>query len=377
MLKGLSKQIAIYIISFSLILNSLGCTTLGKAFNKKKVHNPDLTQESCSQLHEIALKGEAVLRLSYLNVLFNKGCFQETISLGNQVRKTNRDKYYNLKNELAEAIVYEGYLKDYTLEAYERVYLGLLIVLSYSRLKQNHNALVELRRTNDEMNAQIYTYGEDEINLLLMGILWEKFGVREDAQPFYRKIVENQSYSELARNFASTRMNGEKHKIETMRVYGMGVYPSIDYSLFSKNDESYRPVTSVKNCVSDHMTILNTRSWIEQVNARDQNVRDPLLKYKRAARLPATILYTSLVFAITGGLTYFAAQAGSGELTTLLGAISIFLTYSTLKDGLAPDMRYWENLPQAFIFTNQRYDWKSDPCLIQYPENETHFRQLL
>lgn len=361
-----SNRFFVYILALSVALNSIGCTSLRKTILPYHPAYLSGGMRSCNELTEIANKAGTTDRLAFVYVMHDRGCFKNAIELAKEIRKTNRDKYYNIKDELAETVFYEGYVKDYVLEAYERIYLSILTSLSYKKMGNLEDAKVELRRANEEMNAQIYTYAEDEITLLLMGALWDQFGSPSDAEPFYRRIIENKDYVEPVREYAQQRLDQPKNFKLFQQVVSMGNFPIIDYSLIGRNNEIYEPTKSIKTCVSDRTLILDTRNWIQQINSRDRADRDAILNLKRAARLPATLLYTALVLATTGGVTYLVAQSGSGELTALASIIAVSLTYMTFKDGMSPDMRYWENLPQAFLFTSKDNNWKNDPCLKPY-----------
>jgi hypothetical protein len=323
---------------------------------------------SCSDQIQVARKQNIEMQLNSLSVLFGRSCFQEVIDLGSEIRGKNRDKFYSVSKELSEVIVYEGVATEYTLDAHERIFVSALIAMSYIRIGKRVEAEIALNQTYDESTAQIYSSGTDEVNVLFQALLWYSLSGYEKAEPFFRKIQQEPLYSKNLKLFVENNLERLKAKKQKIDIRSIGQMPELSFTWINTYSEKPLNKISVKNCVSQQGLLLETRSWTEKIKRRDGDEKDPVLNYKRAARLPATILYTALVFAAGAGLTIAAANGGSrgAELAAYLAIITAYFTYRTFVNGLSPDMRYWNELPAAFRVSVVPDSISSDPCMQQY-----------
>jgi tetratricopeptide (TPR) repeat protein len=323
-----------------------------------------------SVVGQLAAK-EVLSQLDGIYPLYHRGCFSEVIALGQKLRDENRDKVYSLSRESAEVIVNEGQVKPYVLESFERTHLSYMIALSYLKIGKREEAKVELRRAIQEMNAQIYNSGTDELNLFFIGNLWESLGKKEEALPAYRRIVgmvlPESTWRQIAEDRIRILENPKKSKSPSLHIYAIGNFPNIIYWGSKEFQESYPNGYSLKNCSSQSGVLLNIAPWSAQVAARGQD-KDEVSTYKRWARSPATLLYTAGVL-LAGGAIFYAAQPyiDSGELGFYWALGTLFVASRTFTTGTGPDMRYWSELPSAYIFT-EKSDIQSEPCAFQHLE---------
>lgn len=357
------------ILSVILIPCLFGCVLIPK----KKTSDYITSSSSCTEIISMARESRIEMRLNYLLPLYKKNCYQEVIALGSEIRQSNRDKYISISQELAEAVAYEGYSKEYVLEAYERIFLSILISISYQNLNQFPEAQIELNKAYDESVAKIYNSGEDEINTFLQALLWNRLSGYEKAAPFFRKIDETKEWHTHLKKFAkkiATEITRQKRS-KTIDIYTLNQMPKVHFDWFENYSEIFSPRLSVKDCISSDGIILTTADWVKQIESRDKDGKDPLLIYKRAARLPVASLLSALVIGI--GVSVSANAGGhSGEAL----AVTAILAYETFIGAMAPDMRYWYELPQAFYFGTDE-TLKTDPCLRRYRDNNNSITKFI
>lgn len=356
-------------LSLVLIQFLVGCSLIPK----KKTLEYITSASTCSTIIAKARESKIEMRLNYLLQLHHRNCYQEVIDLGSEIRQSNRDKYISISQELVETVAYEGYSKDYVLEAYERIFLSILIAISYQNLNQIPAAQIELNKAYDESVAKIYNSGEDEINTFLQALLWNRISGYEKAEPFFRKIDETKEWSTHLKKFArkiATEISGLKRS-KTIDIYTLNQMPKIHFDWFENYSKMFSPRLSVKDCISADGIILTTAGWVKQIEGRDKDGKDPLLNYKRAARLPTASLLSALVVGL--GVSVSANAGGnSGEIL----AVTAILAYETFVAGMAPDMRYWYELPQAFYFGTDE-TLKTDPCLRRYRDNSNTITKFI
>lgn len=359
-------------IFFSILLYILvGCATAKKS--------EDVIGEGhCSERIYRARQGNIEEKLNSISDLFVQKCYPEVISLGSEIREKNRDKYYSLLSESTEAIFYEGVMTEYTLDSHERVFLSLLISISYLKQGKLVSAEVELNRAYEESVAQIYRSGSDEVNIFLQGLMWLQISGWDKAEPFLKKIETTDGYAPHLKRFVSSLRDYqlENKKAMQVRVYTMGRMPSVRFLWFSKYQKNYTPELSVKNCLSENSIILSTNSWVNQIEHREDTQKDPVLATKRALRVPATLLYSGTVLAVGGTLTYLSAATNT-EAPLYLALATIYYTYRTFVNGLAPDMRSWKNLPQAFYVQLGVSEPAENICMQKYSPDKYDMKELL
>lgn len=193
------------------------------------------------------------IQLDHTSNLFRIGCYNEVIQLATHVRNLRRDKYYSFTTEVAEVLTPEGTFTPYILESYERLYLSLLISISFMNLQQFDRVQVELRQAVNEENAIVYNYGEDPVISLLLAVLWDRFDPTL-SRPHWQSLSLRADTDPKIADFA-------KHRIKEIdsttvapvkwRVYGLGQLPQLDWKsqLFNKSRiRSWRHQDSLK-CV--------------------------------------------------------------------------------------------------------------------------------
>lgn len=313
-------------------------------------------------------------KLNSVSILYERKCFKEIIRLGSQIRDQNRDKAYSISKELIESVAYEGTATDYVLDSHERIFLSILISLSYLNLNKPDDAIIELNRTYEESVAQIYSSGTDEVSVFLQGLLWLRLEGMEKANPFFNKILETPTYSESLRRFVRTI----QPKIQKLQIYSVNKMPEVRFDWVGSYSKLYYPKLSIKNCVSSTGVLINTASWVKNIERRDSPDRDPVLNYKRALRLPTAALSSGLILLAGGALVIGTAKPGiDGRLPASIALITIYLSHRALANGLAPDMRNWYELPEAFYVTTGDSAYKNDPCFRNYPEAQYQTRTLI
>lgn len=347
------------------------------------LHNKDSfdlnLNQSCQQLEKETAKLSAKKRLEGIYPLFSKACYQQVLSIGKSIQGEIRDKTYSITKESSELILYEGTVKKYVLESYERTHLAYIMALSYFEMGDLDNTKVQLRFANDEMLAQTYNTGEDELNLLLMADLWERLGSPDEALPNYRKILTFQNLGSALTSFVQAKIstleskNYSKKKSPQLHIYAVGDFPNIIYNGgTSPFYEKYSMGYPLKNCQSQTGFLFNTHDWIRQISLRGH---DDVSTYKKAVRTPFVILYTGTILA-AGIYASILIAPSSAEGATLLTIATLGLASRTFINGSAPDMHYWSELPSGFIITTQD-DLDKEPCAFQYLDDKLNPRKIL
>ncbi len=349
--------------------------------SKPPYYNEITNEISCDDKSKLIMSKNTEFQLNSLTILYDRGCYEDVISIGKMLRNKFRDKYYSLINEVAETVVYEGVLKDYVLESHERVFGSLLMAMSYIKLNKKSEAEIEMNIAYDESVAQIYNSGADEVNVFIQGLLWLRLVGIEKASPFFEKIENENGFAsdhlvEFVK-YIKKEITNSKAPI-TLNIQTLNHLPEVTFSWLRKYNRKYSSVPRLMNCLSDNGILLTTNSWLQNIERRDLPDHDKVLTLKRTLRFPLVVTYTSLVFAVGAGLTYLSSQALPNDITGLLGALTIFATHKTFVNGLAPDMRYWSDLPEAFyVSTKPISKIKNEPCLRIYDEANLIQRDLL
>lgn len=310
-------------------------------------------------------------QLDIVSDLYNKNCFYEVISLGDFLRTYQRDKFYNVSAETAELFTPEGSVTEYVMESFERAYLAILMSLSYLKLNQQDDALVELRRAAQEQDAGLYNFGEDPIVALLMAAIWDRFDT-SFSRPFWRYL------SERPKGISSTSDSGEKlsqfaklrlkeidaHPSERIlwSIQGYGTLPQLLWKsdFISQKMGPYFIYSSepfVESCQMESGVLTSTEAWAEKIAKRYQSEYHPFLFAKSLLRLPVGIGYgvlgTTAGIALGAGGCALAVKGGGGggrefcqssmEVAGKLIKESVNFAEYTLK----PDLRHWRKMPRA------------------------------
>lgn len=345
------------------ILVSAGCSLLPKKKTSFWIDSTSTCESIVSHINSSGIE----MKLNYLIRLYKNSCNIELIKIAAEIRNQNRDKYYSIVKEAAEVVLYEGYAKDYVLESYERTYLSILMALAYRNLKDFSGMEIELNRAYNESVAQIYNSGEDEITVFLQGLLWLDLFGPEKALPFFKKIEGNPLWHSHLKLYASQiYKNAASNQKVKISIYVVHQMPEIHFSRIGHAYEVFKPSPKLKDCISPNGILLTTSNWVNQIKDRDNSKKDGLLNYKRAARIPISSIYAGAV--LVGGVALYSLAPSSGMSHYILAA-ALLGSYTTFWDGMAPDIRYWSELPQAFYFTTETMP-TSDPCLRRVKTSE-------
>lgn len=311
--------------------------------------------------------------LNNISELYYGQCYQEVIKYGTFIRETYRQKNYSITKELSEIFLPEGATTEYVLESYERAYLSFLLGASYFNLGQENEAMVELSRLNNETNAIIYNFGEDPINLILQGVMWENVTKPLfSSRPFWERYLKLKSADKSLKPFIKEKLKSIDLKAmqDKWAVYALGEFPELDWSMTLKNSKTgyfrVKPKEPfLENCYSKTGMLINADSWFNKIAMRHSHKYHPLVNAKSWIRLPIGIIYTVTTFVAGAGLAVggcaldIAASAndhGSGgvlcELSIRGGVLLMSQTDDVAKYILQPDLRHWEKIPASFLFTN-------------------------
>ena len=85
------------------------------------------------------------------------------------------------------------------------------------------------------------------------------------------------------------------------------------------------------------------------------------------ARLPLTVFYTTTVLAAGAALTVLGAKSDPRLLGLVIGATAYF-SIKTFNAGFAPDLRYWNTMPQALVFSTHELSPYALTCLNKFKE---------
>lgn len=351
-----------YLLCFTFVF-LCGCGT------KPVIVSELASSNTCREQLAFTKTKDIQFQLNSLSVLFDRGCYEEVKTLGTNIRNLNRDKYYSLTKEISEVVVYEGFAKEYVLDSHERIFLSLLISMSYLKQGNTVGAEVELNKAYEESTAQIYSSGTDELNVFFQGLLWLRVSGPEKAMPFFKKIEKDETYNRALKMYTQKIINSvDKHQKVAFSILTINKMPNIEFDWFSTYSEKYQTHPRIKNCISETGVLLTTQPWVEKIKQRDQPEQDPVLNYKRVLRLPMATLYSTMVLLIGSGLTYASAKVDP-QLAAAFLLMTIAATRRTFVNSLAPDMRNWYELPEAFYISNQTANLNNEVCFKSY---DTH-----
>lgn len=359
----------IIVVSFTLLL-SCSSTPI------KKYDPAQFTSSKCEFNYEEAWEKPAHKQLNAVSSLYSQGCFYEVIALGQALRKEYQDKFYKVTSETAELFTPEGTFTDYVLEDYERGYLTLLISLSYLRLNQTDDALVELRRTRDLKNARIYNYGDDRILNLLLAALWDRFDTSA-SRPYWKHLLEDAKAPHAILDFVRKRIeqiDRNPSELVAWNITGFGYLPELDWqSDFFHKAGPYKIFEKTgfpQACAGPEELLVPTDSWIEKIKVRHTSSYHPLLYAKSMLRFPIGITYgvigttAGVAIGVGGcGVALYAKEAAADICQASVNAAGYIVRKSTSlgEYTLKPDLRHWENLP-AMIFLSREPSGYTAKC---------------
>lgn len=363
---------------------SLLCLTFlaACASQPTKMQNPlHYTSKICRENLESLPQGLGTDgRLDRVSRLFDQSCYNEVIALGSWVRSEKRDKYYQVSAELADVLAPEGTFTEYIMESYERAYLSLLISMSYMGLHRESDALAELRRSQDEIQAFIYNYGEDRVLTLLQAALWDRFDPLT-ARPYWKYLSEEMAPDPVVKKFALKRLaeidSAPRQKV-SWRIFGLGKLPELDWqSQFFSNKVPYKisPQTDFPGtCSTDETLMISTSAWVDKIGARYSSSYHPLLFTKSLVRLPIAIGYgvagstAGVALGVGGCALGLGLHDSTGKICgysieaagQIIGKSANFVEYT-----VSPDMRHWHEVPMAFLITKEDASQEKNQCLSQ------------
>lgn len=353
-----------YFCLFLLLLT--GCASNPKLSEALKRDN--YTSPTCQRTYEKALESNSSdKQLDLISLLFADSCFHETIQLGSFVRQKSHDKIYGISAEMAEVVTPEGTFTDYVMESYERTYLSLLMSISYLGLKDNENAQIELRRSQQEALAVTYNYGDDNVLRLLQAALWDRFDPMM-ARPYWQSLRDNSGRDLSVRRFVDARLAAiDQHPSEKAfwHITGFGYFAKMKgrFNFFSaKSVEIWTEEPFPKSCSNQSGILMSTKPWADKLTTRYDSSYHPLLLGKSFARVPAGISYGVLGFsvgvAVGAGTCMLGAELGPvGGGVCDLGAAAALLIFTktaqTVSKNFQPDLRHWESIPRSFYVTTQ------------------------
>jgi hypothetical protein len=361
------------IFSLFIMALMLGCATHQVVSQPK-----ELTSDSCRTQFEKAAQLKADAQLDEVSDLFARSCFHEAIALGDFLRHQSRDKFYNITSEALEMVTPEGTFTEYVMESYERGYLTILISLSYLNLQKEDDALVELRRGSEELNAQIYNHGEDPVLNLLMAALWDRFD-SSMARPYWRYLSEfGETGNEMA-VFAQKRIqqiDAHPGAKQIWSIDGFGYFPELEWkSDFIRREKGPYRISAMtafpQVCASATSLLVPTNVWVDKIAMKYQSDYHPFLYAKSLARLPFGIGYgvlgTSAGVAVgVGGCGLDgSSKGGNGQLCKAsldaAGTI-IHQSLNLVEYTLKPDLRHWKKIPLAFSISAESSSTSEDSC---------------
>lgn len=322
--------------------------------------------------------------LDKISSLFDSGCHLETIALGQLAREEFRDKHYSVVAETTELLTPEGTMTDYVMESYERAYLSFLISSSYRHIHKLEDSQVELRRSYQEIQSWIYNYGEDPVNLILQAALWENSFSPSEARPFWKRVSESfssdiQLQVAAAQQLAQIDMGTADKR--PWKIYALGKFPELNWNFnMEKSAGGYYDIKSSRqfapHCSGGHGVLVSTESWARKISHRYDHEYHPLLNIKSWTRFPVGVTY-GVATAATGftvGLSGCVAdaylqssQANLCKYSMQYGAEIMAKSGPVIEYALQPDLRHWQQVPEAFWLTKD--DQLDDSCLTQFRQN--------
>jgi hypothetical protein len=361
-----------------LVVTGLGLLLFG--CQSGDLRKPD--GQSCRELENQIDLTKRVDTLNLLSEAFASRCDELVASYGAQARAQFRHKTFSITRETANVFVPDGTFIEYILESYERGYLSVLLAGSYLRARRVEEAKVELRELDHELFAPIYNYGEDPVNLLLSAILWEQAGESGEARVDWLRLRDlprlTKKEDEALRAFAAgqvSRIDGGEAVGAPWRVYRVGRFPDLDWDLqFTNTTSGYFSITRkepfMATCGSGTGLRISTESWFNKLAIRHSRAYHPLLNVQTWIRLPFGLTYSLIPLAagagvMVGGCALDAAGDGKGVLCQLsvVGGMALMSTAPRVLEGaLRPDLRHWEDVPDAFVVTKASGP-DLEPCL--------------
>lgn len=322
--------------------------------------------------------------LNKISSLFDSGCYLETIGLGQLAREQYRDKHYSIVAETSELLTPEGSMTDYVMESFERTYLSFLISASYHHIHKIEDSQIELRRSYQEIQSWIYNYGEDPVNLILQAALWENSFSAGEARPFWKRVNES-PLADIQLQMAAQKQVAEidlgKVDRRPWKVYALGKFPELKWDFnMEKSSGGYYDIRTNRqfaaHCSSQHGVLVSTESWARKITHRYDHDYHPLMNVKSWTRFPVGITYGAMT-AITGfgvGLSGCAAdvylrsaQSNLCQYSMKYGAEIMGQSGTVVEYALQPDLRHWQQVPEAFWLTKD--DQLDDDCLSLFRQN--------
>lgn len=372
-LKNVAAQ-TIFTIFFLLFL--ISCTSsrlaLGPAPNGVE------HAKKCSIKLPHPLPASAPEALDLFSDLLEAKCYREAIQLGSGIRATFRQKNYSVSTEVLSVFLPETALSEYILESYERAYLSFLMASAYLAMGESDSASVELRKSYSEGKADIYTYGEDPVNILLLAAFWDNIGIaKKDSglgRPFWMRLAGMIENTNPVYKMAINRMAAiDEGKLLELpwRISALGRMPKLDWSMnfAARSDSGYYKVIPIgswpSNCRSDSGAILSTSSWMKKIAARYASDYHPLLHLKSWVRLPIGLAYGATTIAAglgvaAGGCYLTKGEGRPCEEAVKAGGYLISRSGDVVSFTLAPDLRHWNRVPAAVMITSASSDQKED-----------------
>lgn len=379
-----TKNIFSMVVTFMTALLS-SCSTsqlkLGPA-PKQSDHRP-IAKCPLKMPHQ--LPQDAPEALDLFSDFFEAKCFREAIQLGAGIRSSFRQKTYSVSAEVFSVFMPETALSEYVLESYERAYLSFLMASAYLALGEAEDASVELRKSYSEGKAELYTYGEDPVNIFLLAAFWDNIGIIQHdsglGRPFWQRLIGMIDTTSPVARFAIERLtaidNG-KHLDQPWRLSALGRLPAFDWSMnFAHASASgfytLRPKgTWPRDCHSETGAVLSTASWMTKIGARYANSYHPLLHLKSWVRLPIGLAYGATTAAAGVGVALGGCYITNGsrngcEQAFQAGGYLISRSTDVVGYTLAPDLRHWLRVPAAIMVTSSASN-QDEKCWSSLPE---------
>jgi hypothetical protein len=253
------------------------------------------------------------------------------------------------------------------------------------QIEKPEDAKVELRRAYEESVAKLETQGQDRVTLLLLASIWDQLNEPKEAEPIYKRVVElSGKQDDSIYKIALTRIKAGRPS--PVYIYELGYMPLLQKDLGRKINFRY-PVTitykdnqrledyisnMIPPCKEGSTYVFGTQDWLKFLTDRYYFNDNPKTAAKKMARLPSTILYSTTVFIAGSYLTFLAAKSGTADgikAAAVFAVATPALTVDTFEKGMAPDLRYWDGLPQAIVISNQEVDPATLKCVKPF-ENE-------
>lgn len=395
MIKKILASILGVALFVSLLTSLTGCQTVSPAWDTNRIDS-----KACEEAVKKSSRQNGLDVLNQILPLYKNQCWNEVILLGSWVRNTHRDKNYSLTEEFTSLFVKEEFVHNYTLESYERTFLSLLIASSYKNLGKKDEAFVELNRTYNEIQAQIYNHGVDPLNLILAAVMFENMDLQEQARPFWQKSLEFYPKGSPSADFVQAqleRIDAGKKTEQPWYVLAIGRFPVPDWKLSMQqvNSSYYRifPRTQFSpSCSAKNSAYINAEPWFEKIKMKYSSQYHPLLNAKSWLRLPlGVVMGVGNAMAGTGILVsgcaadvYLSSQvaghsrldkdsAGPGSLCKVSAELGISMIEHTddVFEGFAgPDLRYWSQIPMGFEIHSGTPDPKQEGCTSSAPDPE-------